>query len=136
MPSSATPQPPSSAPGTNSTQPAASALIDPAKAHKALKFFKIAAFIVGIGLLVLVAEMVLRYGFDNHVLDWWPQPHGLLFLIYVAATANLGFKMRWSLGKMALVILAGCVPFLSFWVERTISRQVESELSGAAVATR
>lgn len=102
--------------------------IDVAKTESALKFFKIAAFIVGIGLLVLVAEMILRYGMDNHALDWWPQPHGLLFLLYVAATANLGFKMRWGLGKMALVILAGCVPFLSFWVERTISGEVEAQL--------
>lgn len=104
--------------------------VDPVKARSALKFFKIAAFIVGTGLLVLVAEMVLRYGFDNHALDWWPQPHGLLFLLYVAATANLGFTMRWDLGKMVLVILAGCVPFLSFWVERHTTREVEVDLAG------
>lgn len=110
-------------------KPSNAALIDPAKVRGALKFFKIAAMIVGVGLLVLVAEMVLRYGFDNHALDWWPQPHGLLFLIYVAATANLGFKARWSLGKMAAVILAGCVPFLSFWVERTMSADVERDLA-------
>ena len=104
-------------------------LVDPAKVRGALKFFKIAAFIVGIGLLVLVAEMILRRAFHNHALDWWPQPHGLLFLVYVAATANLGFKARWGLGKMALVILAGCVPFLSFWVERKVSGDVERQLA-------
>lgn len=121
----------SSSPDTPNTPNNAShnSLLEPEKVHGALKFFKIAAFIVGIGLLVLVAEMVLRYGFDNHALDWWPQPHGLLFLIYVAATANLGFKARWGLGRMALVILAGCVPFLSFWVERKVSRDVEAQLA-------
>lgn len=115
---------------SNATSGAATANIDPVRARSALKFFKIAAFIVGIGLLVLVAEMVLRYGFGNHALDWWPQPHGLLFLLYVAATANLGFKMRWELGTMVLVILAGCVPFLSFWVERRTTRKVEGQLGG------
>ena len=110
------------------------ARIDALKARSALKFFKVAAFIVGIGLLVLVLEMVLHYGFDNHALDWWPQPHGLLFLVYVAATANLGFAMRWGIGKMVLVILAGCVPFLSFWVERRISGEVERDLE--ALPTR
>lgn len=89
----------------------------------ALKFFEIMAFIVGIGLLVLVAEMILRYGFDNHALDWWPQPHGFLYLVYVGATANLGFKAGWSLPKMVLIMLAGCVPLLSFWVERRVAAE-------------
>lgn len=93
------------------------------KLASALKFFEIMAFIVGIGLLVLVAEIILRYGFDNHALDWWPQPHGFLYIIYVAATANLGFKAGWSLPKMVGVMLAGCVPFLSFWVERKVAAE-------------
>lgn len=102
--------------------------IDLPAARQALQWFRIAALIVGVGLLVLVAEMVLRYGFANHLLDWWPQPHGLIFLVYVAAAANLGFKVRWSLGRMVGVILAGCVPFLSFWVERKVGSQVQEQL--------
>ena len=42
--------------------------------------------------------------------------------------------MRWGIGKMVLVILAGCVPFLSFWVERRISGEVERDLE--ALPTR
>lgn len=103
--------------------------IDKGKSETALKLFKIMALVVGVGLLVLVLEMVLHYGFKNHALDWWPQPHGILFMLYMAAAANLGFKVRWSLGKMVLVILAGCVPFLSFWVERKISREEEAHLA-------
>lgn len=87
----------------------------------ALRFFTVMAMIVGVGLLVLVAEMILRYGFDNHALDWWPQPHGFLYIVYIAATANLGFKAGWSLPKMVGVMLAGCVPFLSFVVERRVT---------------
>lgn len=104
-------------------------LIDKAKVEQALKIFKIMAFIVGIGLLLLVLEMVLHYGFKNDALAWWPQPHGLIYLIYIGATANLGFKARWPLGRMVLVILAGCVPFLSFWVERKVSAQTHAELA-------
>lgn len=104
---------------------------DPQAAHKALTFFKVMAVIVGIGLLVLVAEMVLRYGFDNHALDWWPQPHGFIYMLYLVATANLGFKVGWGLGKMVLVMLAGCVPFLSFWVEQKVAREVEGRLAGS-----
>jgi integral membrane protein len=98
-----------------------------------LTFFKVMAFIVGIGLLVLLAEMVLSYGFDlkgdENPLHWWPQPHGFVYMVYLVATALLGFKVGWSLTKMVLVMLAGCVPFLSFWVERRVAREVEAGLA-------
>ena len=103
-------------------------------ARKALTFFKVMAFIVGVGLLVLVAEMVLEYatsmsGPDNP-LRWWPQPHGFIYMVYLVATANLGFKVGWSLPRMVGVMLAGCVPFLSFWVERRVASEVEGRLAG------
>ncbi|PWJ26176.1 integral membrane protein [Branchiibius hedensis] len=107
-----------------------SQLIDVPKARTALTFFRVMAVIVGIGLLILVAEVILHRGFQNNSLDWWPQPHGILFIIYVAATANLGFKMRWDIPKMVGVILAGVVPFLSFYVEHRVSGTVKRELDG------
>ncbi|NHN56632.1 DUF3817 domain-containing protein [Calidifontibacter sp. DB0510] len=105
-------------------------LIEPDSVRRALTLFKVTAILVGIGLLLMVAEVILNYGFDNKALAWWPQPHGLLFLAYVAAVANLAFKVRWPLGKMVLVMLAGCVPFLSFWVERKMAADVERTLAG------
>lgn len=113
------------------TDTSTGAIKDPEAARKALTFFKVMAFAVGVGLLVLVAEMVLRYGFDNHVLDWWPQPHGFIYIVYVVATANLGFKVGWPLGRMVLVMLAGVVPFLSFWAERKVAAEVEGHLAAA-----
>ncbi len=100
-----------------------------------LTFFKVMAFIVGVGLLVLVVEMVLAYGYglkgDANPLSWWPQPHGFIYMVYLVATAVLGFKVGWSLTKMVLVMLAGCVPFLSFWVERRVAREVEAGLAAS-----
>ncbi|MGG5260226.1 DUF3817 domain-containing protein [Phycicoccus avicenniae] len=100
-----------------------------------LTFFKVMAFVVGVGLLVLVVEMVLSYGFGmkgtDNPLYWWPQPHGFIYMVYLVATALLGFKVGWPLGKMVLVMLAGCVPFLSFWVERRVAREVEDGLAAA-----
>ncbi|HSF98322.1 MAG TPA: DUF3817 domain-containing protein [Ornithinibacter sp.] len=104
-------------------------------ARSRLTFFKVMAFIVGVGLLVLVVEMVLSYGFgmkgDDNPLHWWPQPHGFIYMVYLVATALLGFKVGWSLTRMVLVMLAGCVPFLSFWVERRVAAQVEAGLAAA-----
>lgn len=106
---------------------------DPKAARTALTFFKVMAFVVGIGLLVLCVEMFISYGLgkkgDANPLHWWPQPHGFIYMLYLAAVANLGFKVNWSLGKMVLVMLAGCVPFLSFWVERQRSKEVEGRLA-------
>ena len=106
----------------------AAPITDP-KARGAFTFFKVMAFLVGIGLLVLVLEMVLHYGFDNNALDWWPQPHGFLYMIYLAATANRGFKVGWSLPKMVGIMLAGCVPFLSFVVERRVAAEIAPRLA-------
>jgi integral membrane protein len=102
---------------------------DVAAARKALGFFKVMAILVGIGLLVLCLGMVLKFGYDKPGLsEFWDQKHGFLYMIYVFSTANLGFKMRWSLGRMVGVMLAGVVPFLSFWAERKVGGQVEGEL--------
>jgi integral membrane protein len=101
--------------------------------RRRLAFFKVMAFVVGVGLLLLVVEMVLAYGLgmkgDENPLSWWPQPHGFIYMVYLVATAMLGFKVGWSLTRMVLVMLAGCVPFLSFWVERQVARQVEADLA-------
>ena len=105
---------------------------DVSAAGKALRFFEVMAILVGVGLLVLCLGMVLKYGYQKPGLSqFWDQKHGLLYMIYVFATANLGFKMRWSLGRMVVVMLAGVVPFLSFWAERKVAREVEQQLAGS-----
>lgn len=104
--------------------------------RKRLTFFKVMAFLVGVGLLVLVAEIILKYGFNNDALAWWPQPHGFLFMVYIVAVAVLGFKVGWTLPKMILIMLSGMVPFVSFWVERRVSREVEAQLVASGPARR
>lgn len=100
-----------------------------ASVRKALTFFKITAIIAGVALLILVVEMVLKYGYDNEVLAWWSPVHGLLFIFFVAATYNLGTKMGWSLGRMIGYVLTAFVPILSFWLERKVSKDVEGRLA-------
>jgi integral membrane protein len=92
--------------------------------------FKVMAILVGIGLLVLCLGMVLKYGFDRPGLsEFWDAKHGLLYMIYVFTTASLGHRMRWSPGRMVAVMLAGVVPFLSFWAERKVASYVEGQLA-------
>ena len=105
---------------------------DVGAARKALGFFKVMAILVGIGLLVLCLGMVLKFGFDKPGLsEFWDSKHGLLYMIYVFSTAHLGFKMCWTLGRMVTIMLAGVVPFLSFWAERRVSRAVAAQMVGS-----
>lgn len=97
---------------------------------KSLKFYSIAAIITGIWLLVLVVEMIAKYliiGTDN-VPAWFSfigPAHGLFFMIYVVSCLDLGTKARWEPAKWLTTMLAGVVPFLSFYVER--KRRIEVE---------
>lgn len=89
--------------------------------------FRIAAIVTGIGLLVLVAAMVIRYGYDNPTPSQVYSPiHGALYLIYLALAIDLGIKARWSVKGIVLVLLAGCVPFVSFVAERVVTQRVHA----------
>jgi integral membrane protein len=131
------PTPPTpAAPATATTPPAGGLRIDDVDGTRSrLTFFKVMAFVVGVGLIVLLVEMVLSYGVglkgEENPLHWWPQPHGFIYMVYLVATALLGFKVGWSLTRMVLVMLAGCVPFLSFWVERRVAAEVGAGLAAA-----
>ncbi len=95
------------------------------KVSAALGGDKVMAIVVGLGLLLLTLEVVLHYGFDNDSLAWWSPIHGVLYMLYLVATADLGMKDRWSIGRMIGVMLAGVVPFFSSVMERKVARAVE-----------
>lgn len=94
-----------------------------------LTFFRAMAFVVGVALLVLTLHMVLRYGFDSHALDWWAMPHGFLYMVYLVAVMLLGFELRWGLATIVGVMLAGTVPFLSFWAEHRMTQRARRQLA-------
>jgi integral membrane protein len=91
--------------------------------QEALTRYRIIAWVVGVVLLVLVlVGMPLEYlGQDPTVVGIVGPIHGFLFMVYVVLTFDLGRRVRWPLSRMLLVMLAGTVPFLSFWAERKVS---------------
>ena len=97
---------------------------DPRAIATALSFFRIAAIVAGLAMFVLIVEMILKYGMDNAALAWWSPVHGLIFMVFAVATANLGFKVGWSVGRMILTLLLACIPFLAFVEERRVVREV------------
>ena len=95
----------------------------------ALIRYRIIAWIVGVVLIVLVViGMPLKYLGDNDAVVAGVGPaHGFLFMVYLVATFDLGRRIGWPLKRMLLVMLAGTIPFLSFWMERKITHELRSD---------
>jgi integral membrane protein len=53
--------------------------------------------------------------------------HGWLYLLYLMAAVHLAMGRRWPLPRLVLVLLAGTIPFLSFVMERRLSRELSSQ---------
>ncbi|GAA1865466.1 DUF3817 domain-containing protein [Asanoa iriomotensis] len=88
----------------------------------ALTRYRIIAYVVGVVLIVLVAiGMPLKYLGDNPTIVETVGPaHGFLYMVYLVAVFDLGRRARWPLGRMLLVMLAGTIPFISFYAERKV----------------
>ena len=101
----------------------------------ALKAFSIAAYATGVMLLVLVVEMILKYGiFRDNNPEWMDsagliiaQVHGLFYFVFLITIVNLGQKARWAPGKWIITALGGVVPFLSFYVEKKRREEVVAQ---------
>jgi integral membrane protein len=103
----------------------------------ALTRYRIIAWVVGVVLIVLVAVgMPLKYlGDDPTVVQTVGPAHGFLYMLYLLATFDLGRRARWPLSRMILVMLAGTIPFLSFWAERVVTRWSRTPAADAALAS-
>jgi integral membrane protein len=92
----------------------------------ALTRYRVMAYVVGVALILLVVVgMPLKYLADQPELVATVGPlHGFLFIVYLVAAFDVGRRSCWSLTRMALVMLAGTIPFVSFYAERQVSRWV------------
>ncbi|MDP9341016.1 MAG: DUF3817 domain-containing protein [Actinomycetota bacterium] len=97
----------------------------------ALVRYRVMAYAVGVGLIVLVLvgmPLQLAAGRPGVVQVVGPI-HGFLYIAYLVAAADLVRRCRWPVSQLTAVILAGLVPFLAFLVERRITRRVEQQLA-------
>ncbi len=65
-----------------------------------------------------------RFGEDASIM--WVV-HGWIFMVYVVVAVLLARRARWSLGFTLLMLVAGLVPLIIFWVERVVARKVREE---------
>jgi integral membrane protein len=91
--------------------------------------YRVMAFVVGVTLLVFCVAIVLKYVTKTIESDSVVAiVHGWLFMLYVILGLDLGFRMRWSVGRLLLMTLSGMVPFLSFYAEHKVTGWVRAEL--------
>ncbi|HEU0257659.1 MAG TPA: DUF3817 domain-containing protein [Microbacteriaceae bacterium] len=130
--------------------------IDLPKIPGALRLYRVTAYVTGTMLLLLVAEMIVKYGVGYSLYFGVPgRPgfsfvefnplqtnlhgvdvstailivHGWLYVVYLFADFRLWSLMRLSFTKFIQIALGGVVPFMSFIVEYFITRQVRRFLA-------
>ncbi len=96
--------------------------------------YRVMAYVTAVMLLILSTCMIFKYGFDTgeNVTLVVSQIHGLLYIVYLIFAFDLGQKARWPFGKLLWVLLSGTIPFVAFFVERRITREVEPLLEDVA----
>ena len=102
--------------------------MDPAL-RAALTRYRIMAYVVGVGLLVLVLVGVpLQYAAGKPALVQVVGPlHGALYIVYLATVFDLGRRSHWKMRRLIGLVAAGFVPFLAFVLERRTTARVEDE---------
>lgn len=85
-----------------------------------IKTFKWIARGEGVSLLILLfIAMPLKYIWNN---PSWVEVvgmiHGLLFIAYVALAIWIYMKLKWSIKRLGIVILASIIPFGTFYIEK------------------
>ena len=132
--------------------------------RKALSFYKVTSVITGVMLLLLCAVMVMKYAFNvqlylftedgfAHFYELAPEgiesdfqasgfdlfkailiAHGWFYVVYLISDFLLWSPMRWGFGKFLLIALGGVIPFMSFFLEARIVREVNGFLDSRADA--
>jgi integral membrane protein len=94
----------------------------------ALQRYRVMANVVGVLLVLLfVVAMPLKYLADV------PEPvsvlgtaHGWLYALFFLSAVDLALRARWTLKGAILTLIAGTIPFLSFYAERSVTRTMRA----------
>ncbi|HUY86618.1 MAG TPA: DUF3817 domain-containing protein [Acidimicrobiales bacterium] len=95
----------------------------------ALARYRLMAFVVGIGLAVLVfVGMPLQYWASAPQLVHVVGPiHGIFYIVYLATAIDLVSRCRWNVIQLLPPVLAGLVPGVAFVVEHYTTKKVRNQ---------
>ena len=125
----------------------------------ALTFYQVCSVITGTFLLLLVSEMVMKYGFHQELFlggsggFLYLSPviegphgqestgnglnlnmtilivHGWFYVVYLFSCFRVWSLMRWQFWRFIMLAAGGVVPFLSFIMETIVARDVKHYLT-------
>ncbi len=97
--------------------------------------YRILALVVGTLLVLLAVGMVLKYGpTDEPAMAGIVAPvHGAIYVVYLLAAYDLWRRTGWPVSRMALIVLGGIVPLMTFFVERRVVRDARTLDEGVQV---
>lgn len=102
---------------------------------KLFPVYKVLAYVVGVllicGSLASLAAHLLPEGTSLQQLGerltiLW-MPHGFIYIVYVVTAFLLAYRAGWKYTFLGLMLLAGLVPGLIFWVERRVEAKIRAE---------
>ena len=64
------------------------------------------------------------FHFEGHWTNYAWMAHGWLYIVYFILTLDLGLKAKWPMSRLIKFELAGTVPFMSFFAERRLRREL------------
>lgn len=95
--------------------------------------YRVMAYVTGVLLVLLCLGMIAKYGMGmDGAADFTRVvaiAHGWLYVVYLIFAFDLGSKAKWPVGKQLWVLLAGTIPTAAFFVERSISRELEAKVA-------
>jgi integral membrane protein len=92
--------------------------------------YRVMAYVTGVLLIALffVAVPLKLFAHNGTLSTIVGLPHGLVcYPLYLLATFDLYRRVRWPLSKVVLLVLAGVIPFLTFYVERRVAAELTTE---------
>jgi integral membrane protein len=104
--------------------------------NAALLRYRVMAYVVGVGLAVLVfVGIPLQVAGYKQVVEIVGPIHGILYIVYLFVALDLARRARFSLGEMLAMVGAGLFPGLAFVAEHYLTRRVRADME-AGVAER
>jgi len=100
--------------------------------------YRVMAYVTGTLLIILccVAVPLKVFAHDGTLSEVVGMPHGMVaYPLYLLATFDLYRRVRWPLRRVVLIVLAGVVPFLTFWVERRTVAELRARTEPASAST-
>ena len=132
----------------------------PKALENALLYFRVTSYITGTFLMLLVIEMLVRYGLGydfyafgpNGVVSLEMRPiegnvgysygfnlstailvvHGWLYVAYLMGVFRLYTLYQWSLKRLLILAAGGVVPMLSFFTERYFTKVARVQVGDLA----